>query len=45
MPYLIRQFNFLPRRSTVAQLLNVLAEWIETLDNGTHVILLLHESL
>ena len=32
-----RQFGFLPGRSTVLQLLNVLDKWTEALDNGAHV--------
>ena len=32
-----RQFGFLPGRSTVSQLFNVLGKWTETLDNGAHV--------
>ena len=32
-----RQFDFLPGRSTVLQLLNVLDKWTEALDNGVHV--------
>ena len=32
-----RQFGFLPGRSTVLQLLNVLGKWTEALDNGVHV--------
>ena len=31
-----RQFSFLPGRSTVLQLLNVLDKWTKALDNGTH---------
>ena len=34
-----RQFSFLPGRSTVLQLLNVLDKWTEALDNGAHVML------
>ena len=32
-----RQFGFLPGRSTVLQLLNVLDKWTEVLDNGAHI--------
>ena len=32
-----RQFSYLPRRSTVLQMLNVLDKWTESLNNGTHV--------
>ena len=32
-----RQFSFLPGRSTVLQLLNILDKWTEALDNGAHV--------
>ena len=31
-----RQFGFLPGRSTVLQLLNVLGKWTEALDNGPY---------